>query len=235
LVEKRWVENSVSVQHNLQHIQEKIVQACTRSHRNPNDVNIIAVTKYVSIETAQAAVDAGVSHLGENRDDGFLNKYKNLEGDITWHFIGSLQSRKVKAVINEVDYLHSLDRLSLAKEIQKRAAKKIRCFVQVNVYGEATKHGIDPEEVVSFIHKLIDYPAIEVVGLMTMAPHIEDETKLREIFKTLKVIKQEVQALELSYAPCKELSMGMSNDFHIAIEEGATFVRVGTALVGKEF
>lgn len=199
-------------------------------------VQLIAVTKYVSIETTREAIACGVHHIGENRVEGLLDKQKAIGREsVTWHFIGTLQTRKVKEVITSLDYLHSLDRLSLAKEIEKRATRPIKCFVQVNVSGEASKHGIPYEETLSFIKKLDAFSKVQVVGLMTMAPHIEDEAALRTIFKKLKGLQEEVADLRLTHAPCSQLSMGMSNDFEVAIAEGATFIRIGTALVGKEF
>lgn len=150
------------------------------------------------------------------------------------HFIGSLQTRKVKEVINEIDYFHALDRLKLAKEINKRAEHKIKCFVQVNVSGEKSKQGVALEDVNTFIETLEQYENLEVVGLMTMAPLTDDESYIKSLFQSLRNKRDEIKALNLNYAPCTELSMGMSNDFHLAAEEGASFVRIGTKLVGKE-
>lgn len=219
---------------NLKHIRVNIEDACKLSGRSSEDVTIIAVTKYVSEERAQEAVEAGILHLGENRDEGLLNKWSHLGDKPTWHYIGTLQTRKVKNVIDKIDYLHSLDRLSLAKEIDKRASQKVKCFVQVNVSGEESKHGIAPEAVVEFIKDLNQFENIQVEGLMTMAPHTDDEVQLRECFRKLKTLQKEIQQLQLAYAPCGELSMGMSNDYQIAVEEGATMVRIGSALVGEE-
>jgi len=224
----------MSVSANLAAIQDNINEVCKRIGRNPADIRIIAVTKYVSIERAKEAYDAGIWHFGENRDDGFLQKYGALGDEPVWHFIGTLQSRKVKKIIDKVDYIHSLDRLTLAQEIEKRAEKRIKCFVQVNVSGEESKHGISPEQVVPFVEKLKDYSKIEVIGLMTMAPFTEDERRIRNCFRGLKELQQQVQKLHIPSAPCTELSMGMSNDYMIAIEEGATFIRLGTSLVGSE-
>ncbi len=220
----------MEVRKNLDIIKQEIESALQKSadHKAPT---IIAVTKYVTIDRAKEAMEAGICHLGENRIEGFLEKREALD-DATMHFIGTLQSRKVKEVINQVDYLHSLDRLSLAKEIDKRAEKTIKCFVQVNVSDEQSKHGIKRDEVMDFIHGLASYSQIEVVGLMTMAPAAADESELRRYFKTMKQLQLEVQNAHLSYAPCTELSMGMSNDYQIAVEEGATFIRIGTKLVG---
>lgn len=150
------------------------------------------------------------------------------------HFIGSLQTRKVKEVINDIDYFHALDRLKLAKEINKRAQHKVKCFVQVNVSGETSKQGIALDEVDTFIKDLEQYENIEITGLMTMAPYTDDEPYIKDLFKSLRAKRDEIKALNLNFAPCTELSMGMSNDYHLAAEEGASFVRIGTKLVGKE-
>ncbi|MDN4494167.1 YggS family pyridoxal phosphate-dependent enzyme [Ureibacillus aquaedulcis] len=216
---------------NLQTINEKIEQARNRSDAN-QEVTVIAVTKQVSTERAIEAIEAGLIHLGENRPEGLLGKKGEINNRANWHYIGSLQSRKVKQIINEIDYLHSLDRFSLAEEINKRAQKTINCFVQANVSGEESKHGLSKNEVISFIESLEQFENIRIVGLMTMAPNTEDEAIIRNVFRELKNLQQEVVNLNLPFAPCQELSMGMSNDYEIAVEEGATFVRIGTALVG---
>ncbi|MBO8155318.1 MAG: YggS family pyridoxal phosphate-dependent enzyme [Bacillaceae bacterium] len=224
----------MNVSENLAEIQERIAKACEKSSRNPEEVNIIAVTKYVSVERAREAIQAGIRHLGENRVDGFLHKQEVIQEHVDWHFIGTLQSRKVKKVIDQLDYLHSLDRLSLAKEIEKRASKSVSCFVQVNVSGEESKHGMKPQEVENFIRDLKEYPSIQVIGLMTMAPYTDDENVLRGCFRTMRELRDQIREKNYSHAPCNYLSMGMSNDFEIAVEEGATHVRIGTSLVGKE-
>ena len=223
----------MKVADNLLTIKEQISLACEKSNRKPEEIKIIAVTKYVSLERAQEAVDAGIMNLGENREESLLPKWEVLRDKPNWHFIGSLQTRKVKNIIDKVDYIHSLDRLSLAQEINKRSAKKMKCLVQVNVSGEESKHGLKPEEVQAFIIELKDLKNIEVVGLMTMAPLTDDEQLLHQCFRRLKGLQTEIHQLKLDYAPCTELSMGMSNDFSIAIEEGATMIRIGTALVGE--
>lgn len=224
----------MNVTENLTTIQSNIRQACERTGRAREDVSIIAVTKYVSIERANLAIDAGVEHLGENRVEGLTEKYEAIGSQVQWHFIGTLQSRKVKDMIDHVSMIHSLDRKSLAKEIQKRASQKVPCFVQVNVSGEESKHGVEPDEVMSFIKSLQNYENIEVTGLMTMAPYIEDKDKLRTIFSSLRELKEQVVLKRWDHAPCKHLSMGMSNDYEIAVEEGATHIRIGSKLVGQE-
>ena len=164
---------------------------------------------------------------------GFKEKKESLPSDVKLHFIGSLQSRKVKDIINEVDYFHALDRLSLAKEINKRANHVIKCFLQVNVSGEESKHGIALEEVNQFINQIKEYENIQIIGLMTMAPLTDDLSYIRNLFKELRHKRNEIQQFNLAHAPCTELSMGMSNDYQMAVEEGATFVRIGTKLVGE--
>lgn len=148
---------------------------------------------------------------------------------IEWHFIGTLQSRKVKDMINEIACLHSLDRLSLAKEIQKYRQEPLPCFIQVNVSEEESKHGLNVEEVIPFIEALKRYPIIEVIGLMTMAPHTDDENVIRDCFKKLKQLQTTISISGFA-KNCLMLSMGMSNDYQIAIEEGATHIRLGSVL-----
>ncbi|WP_050181521.1 YggS family pyridoxal phosphate-dependent enzyme [Domibacillus robiginosus] len=223
----------MKVSEKVKSIKQRIDEAARRSGRQAEDVQIIAVTKYVTTARAEEAVEAGINHLGENRAEGLNEKYESIGQKAVWHFIGSLQTRKVKSMIHQADFIHSLDRMSLAKEINSRAEKPIQCFVQVNVSGEESKHGIAPEEVVPFVQSLHIYEKIRVCGLMTMAPLTEDQDLLRSCFRKLALCRDEVAALHLSYAPCRELSMGMSNDFEIAVEEGATMIRIGTALVGE--
>ncbi|MFC7745729.1 YggS family pyridoxal phosphate-dependent enzyme [Lentibacillus kimchii] len=217
---------------NLRQINANIQQACANSNRSPNEITIIGVTKYVTIERAEEAVNAGVRHLGENRLEGLREKQTRLQDRAAWHFIGTLQSKKVKDVITKVDAIHSLDRMSLAKEINKRAEKPADCFVQVNVGGEETKHGLKPDETLAFIKDLKNLENVRIAGLMTMAPYTDDEQRLRRFFREMVSLRDTVKAEQLPHAPCPYLSMGMSNDYQIAIEEGATHIRIGSKLVG---
>ena len=196
---------------------------------------MVAVTKSVDSNAANELVELGVTDLAENRVDKLLEKKQSLSQNqqIKWHLIGNLQRRKVKLIINEIDYFHALDSLRLAQEIQKRAEHQINCFIEVNVSGEESKHGIQPKELPSFIEELEGLDKINVIGLMTMAPYEASQQEVRDIFSTLKLLQESMKKLNLQYAPCTELSMGMSQDFKTAIEEGATFVRIGTALFRK--
>src|SRR5690606_15527758 len=190
----------MTIRDNLANINEKIQEACNRSGRKPEEVTIIAVTKYSSIQRAEELIEAGIRHLGENRDREFLEKYEALQNRAQWHFIGTLQSRKVKGIINHIDYLHSLDRLSLAKEIHKRREELLPCFVQVNVSGEESKHGLKPEETLDFIEQLAPFNKIQVIGLMTMAPLTKDEYTVRKVFSKLKELQLKVQEKKFNHA-----------------------------------
>ncbi|MGX7149183.1 YggS family pyridoxal phosphate-dependent enzyme [Enterococcus ureasiticus] len=217
---------------NLEKINQEIQLACQKAARSDNDVTMIAVTKSVEKDIAKELAELGIENMAENRVDKLLEKKMALKhfSFIKWHLIGNLQRRKVKSVINEIDYFHALDSFKLAEEIQKRAEKQISCFVEVNITGEESKHGFKSDDVIDFIHQLETFDRIKVVGLMTMAPLDASEQVLREVFSKLKKLQLAINNQHLSYAPCTELSMGMSNDFPIAIEEGATFVRIGTAI-----
>jgi len=172
----------------------------------------------------------GVRHIGENRVDKFLEKYQALKDyPVTWHLIGTLQRRKVKEVIPYVDYFHALDSLKLAQEIQKRTDHVIKCFLQVNISGEESKHGFSKEELLELLPELAKLDQIEYVGLMTMAPFEADSDELKEIFKDTQALQAEIREKQIPNMPMTELSMGMSRDFKEAIQFGSTFVRIGTA------
>lgn len=219
-----------SVKENCGEIERKLGLSLKRVGRERSSVQVIAVTKSVSSKQTRAVIEEGYIHFAENRPEGLALKQEEIDDDcLIWHYIGNLQTRKVKKVINSIDYFHALDRLSLAKEIEKRAQKTIFCFVQVNVTGEDSKSGVSPDELTEFIVSLSQYTKIKVVGLMTMAPLDASETIIRSAFIQLRELQEMIKKKNLSYAPCTELSMGMSKDYTIAVEEGATFVRIGTS------
>lgn len=196
----------------------------------PN-VKIVAATKYVGIDETREVVEAGIKDIGENRAESLLEKYEALSDlDITWHFFGVLQTRKVRSIIDKIDYLHSLDSYSTANEINKRRKEPLKCFVQVNISEESTKSGLDPSKVVNFIKGLSKYDKIEVVGLMTIAKLTFDDVLLENYFIRMRRLQDQIQALNLPYAPCTELSMGMSNDYLLAVKYGATMVRLGRTI-----
>ncbi|WP_434121100.1 YggS family pyridoxal phosphate-dependent enzyme [Salinicoccus roseus] len=196
-------------------------------------VTLIAVTKYHSIEETLEAYDAGVRHFGENRVEGFLEKREALPEDAEVHFIGTLQSRKVKDIAGHLNYLHSLDRESVAKKIEQYSEDAVKCFVQVNVSGEASKHGLSPEEVPGFLEAMESYSKVMVIGLMTMAPHTEDESEISAVFERLSALRDSLRPGNHGNVQVEELSMGMSNDYGIAIRHGASYVRIGSKLMGS--
>ena len=202
-----------------------------RNNANRQDqVNVIAVTKYADVATTEALVKTGIQHIGENRVDKFLEKYQALkEYNLTWHLIGSLQRRKVKDVINLVDYFHALDSVKLAQEIQKRAEHPIKCFLQVNISGEESKHGFAPDELDDVLEEIAQLDKIEIVGLMTMAPFEASQEELQDIFSKTHQLQKQLEKKQLKNMPFSELSMGMSRDFEVAIANGATYVRIGTS------
>src|SRR5699024_739718 len=160
------------------------------SNRNLDEITIIGVTKYVTIERAKETIEAGITNLGENRLEGFLEKHENIQDSASWHFIGTLQSRKVKEVIGKVDAIHSLDRRSLAKARNKGAATPVDCYLQVDLSGEETKHGFVPEDTRSVIGELEVYNNTRLAGLMPTAPHIDDEEQLRNNFRPLASLRE---------------------------------------------
>lgn len=221
------------LQENLNHIEELIQEATKKRQINQSKpVKIVAVTKYTTPEMMEKLYDLGVRDFGENRNKQLLERMDHFkeQTDIVWHFIGNLQTRQVRTIINDIDYLHSLDRMRLANEIQKRATQPVKCFLQLNISKEESKTGFAVEELDSVIKQLADFDKIQIVGLMTMAPYDAQPNELKAIFNQLAYLQQQIQALNLPYAPCDELSMGMSGDFVYGIEEGATVIRVGSAL-----
>lgn len=214
---------------NKERIFSQVAQAMETANRT-DQVNVIAVTKYVGINQAKALVDTGVRHIGENRVDKFLEKYQALKDEgLIWHLIGSLQRRKVKEVINFVDYFHALDSMKLAQEIQKRASHPIKCFIQVNISGEESKHGFAPEELDALLPEIEALDNLQIVGLKTMAPFEASQDELQAIFAATHQLQKELQKKQLKNMPFTELSMGMSRDYDLAIANGATFVRIGTS------
>ena len=220
----------MNLKNNTGLIFQQIAEASQKANRDLDSVSVIAVTKYVDVETAEALLPLGVHHIGENRVDKFLEKYQALKDrPVTWHLIGTLQRRKVKDVISFVDYFHALDSLKLAQEIQKRTDHVIKCFLQVNISGEESKHGFSKEALLEQLADLAQLDQIEYVGLMTMAPFEADTDELRTIFKKTQELQAEIREKQIPNMPMTELSMGMSRDYEEAIQFGSTFVRIGTA------
>ena len=220
----------MDLEKNTSQILENVAQVTQQVNRSEKSVEVIAVTKYVDSSTAKELIKAGIHHIGENRVDKFLDKYQALKDEqVTWHLIGTLQRRKVKDVINYVDYFHALDSVKLAQEINKRAEHIIKCFLQVNISKEASKHGFTVEEIATILPELEKLEKIQIVGLMTMAPFEANEAELNAIFQQANQLQKRLQRKQIPNMPFTDLSMGMSRDYTIAIANGSTFVRIGTA------
>ncbi|MDF2521603.1 MAG: YggS family pyridoxal phosphate-dependent enzyme [Clostridia bacterium] len=225
-----------SIKNNIEAIKKEIEGICLKSGKNPDDITIIAVTKTVDTDRINYAVDCGMTNLGENKVQEIMDKYEPVNKNVKWHLIGHLQTNKVKYIIDKVELIHSVDSVKLAEEISKKALKNNlikEVLVQVNVAKEESKFGIDIEEVISFVKTIAAFENIRVKGLMTIAPYDENPENVRPIFRQLRQKFDELAQMNIPNTDMKYLSMGMSNDYAIAIEEGANMVRIGTAIFGK--
>lgn len=226
----------MSIKDNIMSIKQNIDDIRKESNRQ-EDVNLMAVTKTVDVDKVLVAIDAGITDIGENKPQELARKYEVIGDKVRYHLIGTLQTNKVKYIIDKVYMIHSLDRIALCEEIQKRAEKidrAINCLVQVNISKEESKHGLEEELVIDFIKEVSsNYKNIHIKGLMTMAPFIDDEAEIRKVFRGLKNLSLQIKDLNLPNVEMDTLSMGMSHDYKIAIEEGATIVRVGTSIFGQ--
>lgn len=214
---------------------EAIRRAAERAGRDAGDVTLVAVSKAHPPEALRAALAAGVTHLGENRVEEMEGKVRLLgRGAAVWHMVGHVQGRKAKQAAESADLIHSLDTLKLGQRLSRLASElpaPIRVLMQVNIAGEEAKSGFPADEAVEALGQILELPGIEVRGLMTMAPFVDEEVVLRKVFRGLREIQEKAEKLP-GYRG-RELSMGMTNDFELAIEEGSTMVRIGTALFGE--
>ena len=225
----------MSLEENLKRVRERISEAAERAGRDLSEIRIVAITKTHPPETVDQAVSAGLEDVGENKVQEFLDKSEDVRQACRWHFVGHLQRNKVKYVIGRFQLIHSLDSLRLAREINKRGLREERVtdlLVQVNTSGEDSKYGIDPEEAAGFCEKVSGMEGIRVRGLMTMAPWVDDPGVLRESFSRLRELRDEIRGRDIANISMEHLSMGMSDDFEYAVEEGATILRLGRVLFG---
>ena len=223
------------IEKNLTQVREKIRISAESCQRSNEDVTLIAVTKTYGVEVINEAIELGVTDIGENRVQEIMEKYSQVL-PVKWHLIGHLQKNKVKYIIDKVELIHSVDSFELAREIDKHAKKigKIqRILLEVNVSGEESKFGICPENCAEICKAVSGLENVKIEGLMTVAPFVDDEEILSEVFEGLKKLALEMDELGISNVSMKELSMGMTNDFPLAITKGATMVRVGTGIFGK--
>ena len=223
------------IRENLDTVRENIRQACERAGRSPEEVTLIAVSKTKPVEMIREAYEAGVRDFGENKVQELMDKIPQLPSDIRWHMIGHLQTNKVKYIVDKVKLIHSVDSLKLAQAIEKEAEKHDRTvdiLLEVNVAEETSKFGLKTVEVLPVFEQIAQLNHIKIRGLMTIAPFVDDPEKNRTIFADLHKLYVDIKEKNIDNVTVSILSMGMTNDFEIAIEEGATMVRIGTGIFG---
>ncbi len=230
------IRDNAQLKENLESVKSRIRDAALRSGRNPDDILLVGVTKTVEPDIMMQAYDLGLAEFGENRVQEFIRKADIINRECHWHIIGRLQTNKVKYLDNRVSLIHSLDRMELALALQARGEKTGRVWdvlVQVNVSGEETKAGVSPKDLKDFVNAVVKLGNIHVKGLMTIAPYTEDPEEVRWVFRELSKLAVDMQREKKENMSMEFLSMGMSNDFEIAIEEGANIVRIGSAIFGE--
>lgn len=221
---------------NYDNVAQNIKNACERAGRNPNQVTLIAVSKTKPVSMLQEIYDHGCRDFGENKVQELVDKFQVLPKDIKWHMIGHLQRNKVKYIVDKVYMIHSVDSLRLAEEISKEAVKKHVCvnvLIEVNVAGEESKFGCSPDEVLDLTTEIAKLPGILVKGYMTIAPYVENPQDNRQYFAKLKQLSVDIMRKNIDNVSIEYLSMGMTGDYEVAVEEGADFVRVGTGIFGE--
>lgn len=224
------------IRENIKLVRQRIAEACQRSGRRLEDVELVAVTKTVDAKRIEEAVDAGIQIVGENRVQEAWKKFQEIERQVHWHMIGHLQTNKVKRVLKFADMIQSVDSVRLAGEIQTQAEKLDRTvdiLIQVNTSGEQSKFGFEPERVPSAIAEILVFPNLRIRGLMTIGAFLPNPEDVRPCFRLLRELKNKVQSKNLGNVQMDDLSMGMTGDYEVAIEEGATMVRVGSAIFGE--
>ncbi|WP_165920304.1 YggS family pyridoxal phosphate-dependent enzyme [Tissierella praeacuta] len=226
----------MSIQGNISIIQENIEKALNRAGREGEKVELIAVTKTVDVDRINGAIGTGISDIGENKVQELEKKYDIIGDKVNYHMIGHLQTNKVKNIIGKTKLVHSLDRISLAKELDKRSRSNdivTDVLIQVNVAEEESKFGLEVDKVLYFIEEILDFKNIKIRGLMTIAPYTTDTMLLRNVFRTLFNLKENIINRNYNNLSMDYLSMGMTNDYELAIEEGSNIVRIGSAIFGK--
>ncbi len=226
----------MSIKENLIHVEERIQNACKRSGRDRSEVTLIAVSKTKPVSDIREAMSCGITVFGENKVQEIRDKFEEIKEPVSFHMIGHLQTNKVKYLPGKVVMIHSIDKMSLAEEIDKQAAKAgivMDVLCEVNMAEEDTKFGLSPQEAPDFVRQIAGLEHIRVRGLMTIAPYTEDPESNREYFRALREMKDKLACENIPGTQIDTLSMGMTGDYEVAIEEGATFVRVGTGIFGE--
>ena len=226
----------MNIKDNVQFLLQEVKSVCDNSNIDNREVKIVAVTKTVGINEMKEAIESGLTEFGENRVQELMGKINEFDESVTWHMIGHLQRNKVKYIIDKISLIHSLDSIRLAEEIQSQSfkrQKKTDVLIEVNIGGEDSKFGVKPDEIVEFARMVCGYSNIRLRGLMTVAPFEEAPENVRPLMKMMYQKYTELKSLNLENSLIDTLSMGMSNDFKIALEEGATMIRVGSLIFGE--
>lgn len=224
------------IRENIARVNTRIQDACAKAGRASEEVTLITVSKTKPVSMLREAYDAGSRDFGENKVQELLDKLPQMPEDVRWHMIGHLQRNKVKYIVDKVYLIHSVDSVRLAEEISKEAIKKqveVNILVEVNVAQEESKFGTTTEEAVTLVEAISKLPCIHIKGLMTIAPYVEDEEENRVIFQKLKQLSVDIESKNIDNISMSVLSMGMTGDYRVAVEEGATYVRVGTGIFGE--
>ncbi|ESL04720.1 pyridoxal phosphate enzyme, YggS family [Catonella morbi ATCC 51271] len=226
----------MSITENLSMVENKIAAACKRAGRERDEVKLIAVSKTQPVEAIREAIEYGINSFGENRVQELREKTEIIKDNLDWHLIGHLQTNKVKYVVGKVSLIHSLENIRLAEALDKEAAKlgiTVDVLAEINVAKEASKFGVNPEDAENFIREVSKFPNINIKGLMTVAPYTDISEENRKYFRQLKKIMVDLNSKNIHNVSMNVLSMGMTGDYEVAIEEGATLVRVGTGIFGS--
>ena len=221
---------------NLVAVEEKITEACKRAGRAREEVTLIAVSKTKPLEMLQEIYDENIRDFGENKVQEMCDKIENMPSDVNWHMIGHLQTNKVKYIVGKTKLIHSVDSLQLAKEIQKQAEKKnviVEVLIEVNIAEEESKFGIHKDETIELVTEISQLKNVKIMGLMTIAPYVENPEDNRKYFRAIKQLSVDIDNQNIDNVSMSVLSMGMTGDYTVAIEEGATYVRVGTGIFGE--
>jgi len=229
-------DNKMSVAQNISHTRERIAAACKRAGRQPHEVTLVAITKTQPVSIIREAVSAGITILGENRVQEAVEKVREVGAKVAWHLVGHLQTNKVKKALSLFSVIQSVDSLRLAQEIQRHAeaAKQtVRVFIEVNTSGESTKFGIEPKLAPELAKHIAEFPNVRLGGLMTIGALTTQTAIIRSCFQRLRGLRDEIREMNAPFTDLLDLSMGMTDDFEIAIEEGSTLVRIGRAIFGE--
>lgn len=223
------------IRENIERVRERIESVCRRVDRDPDEITLVCVTKTIDIARINEAIGCGITDIGENRIQEARAKFGKLSRLVKWHMVGHLQTNKAKDAVRMFDLIHSIDSLKLAEAIDRRAGqfgKQMDCLIELNLFGEASKFGVGPDELSGLVEEIVKLNNLRIKGLMTMAPLVDNPELVRPYFRELKRLSEQIRSRNFGNVQMQYLSMGMTQDFEVAIEEGSNMVRIGTAIFG---